>query len=455
MIAFLSFNGRIRRGAYALASCCVFFAQHLAVLIAFKGLGQPLTMDWRFWFTPLRLVANLNGASPVAMSLALAAMLLVTWVLVALAFRRATDACASGWLAAWVVAPIIQVPLILVLSVLPHREGRPTPDGAPQSAKSERPWAAVQGALAGAGLTVVAVAVGALMFGQYGYGMFVVSPFVIGLLTAYLANRDRDIGGVATIVVVVWAMTLGGLALIGLALEGVVCLIMAAPLAFGAALVGAMPGRAMARARQGPAKHVLMSVALLPAMFATEHALPSPTRFETVESVDIAAAPHSVWQSLVRMGPITEPPSVPFRLGLAYPIDGQIIGEGAGAIRRGMFSTGVAYERVTVWSPDRRLAFLVLSDPPMLRELSPYAHVHAPHVTGYFHTGYASFTITPMAGGHSRLTLLTSHELNLDPAQYWLPFAKWAVHSNKIRVLDHFRRQAEEALNPPERRSAG
>jgi hypothetical protein len=48
--------------------------------------------------------------------------------------------------------------------------------------------------LAGVGVIVLAVAVGALVFGSYGYGMFVVSPFVIGATTAYLANRRRDLG---------------------------------------------------------------------------------------------------------------------------------------------------------------------------------------------------------------------------------------------------------------------
>jgi hypothetical protein len=152
--------------------------------------------------------------------------------------------------------------------------------------------------------------------------------------------------------------------------------------------------------------------------------------------------------AIVHMGPIPAPPAPPFRWGLAYPVSGSIQGSGVGAIRQGIFSTGVAYERVTEWDPARRLSFIVLSDPPALRELSPYRKVNAPHVSGYFRTLDARFTLTPLANGHTRLSLATRHELDLNPAFYWLPIAKWAIHANKARVLAHFAQQAEAADHP-------
>src|SRR5262249_15258369 len=120
-----------------------------------------------------------------------------------------------------------------------------------------------------------------------------------------------------------------------------------------------------------------------------------------------------------------------------------IFGAGVGAVRRGVFSTGIAYERVTEWAPVRKLSFIVLSDPPTMREMSPYRHVMAPHVNGYFKTLDALFTITPLANGLTRLTLTTHHQLRIEPALYWSPIAEWATHVNKVRVLRHFRDQAE------------
>jgi hypothetical protein len=136
------------------------------------------------------------------------------------------------------------------------------------------------------------------------------------------------------------------------------------------------------------------------------------------------------------------PPALPFRLGVAYPLGGEIIGEGVGAVRRGEFSTGTAIEQVTEWIAQRKLTFVVLNDVPSMRELSPYQHVHAPHVVGYFRTTSTSFELLPQPGGQTQIVERTSHELKLDPVFYWLPLARWMVHENNARVLAHIRGQA-------------
>ena len=62
-------------------------------------------------------------------------------------------------------------------------------------AASDIAWRiAALGVVTGVGLTLASVAMGALVFGSYGYGMFVVSPVVIGATTGYLLNRAGDVG---------------------------------------------------------------------------------------------------------------------------------------------------------------------------------------------------------------------------------------------------------------------
>jgi hypothetical protein len=143
------------------------------------------------------------------------------------------------------------------------------------------------------------------------------------------------------------------------------------------------------------------------------------------------------------METIQVPPPPPFRLGIAYPLGGEIIGDGVGAVRRGEFSTGIALERVTEWIPNRKLAFTVVEDVPAMRELSPYRQVHAPHVVGYFRTTSTSFELSERPNGRTEIIERTSHELRLDPVLYWLPMARWVVQKNNARVLVHVRQQAE------------
>jgi len=144
-----------------------------------------------------------------------------------------------------------------------------------------------------------------------------------------------------------------------------------------------------------------------------------------------------------------EPVALAFRLGLAYPVRGEVLGEGIGSIRLGVFSTGVALERVTEWIPNRKLSFILLNEVPAMRELSPYAKVHAPHVVGYFRTTNTSFELLDRDDGNTEVIERTSHVLSLEPVLYWLPLARWVVHENNTRVLAHIKRRAEasQAIN--------
>jgi hypothetical protein len=452
MSALFSFAGRMRPVPYALCAAAALLVQYAAVAGAFRAVGRTVPLDWVFVLAPLRAAAALDRFGPAVDAVALALFVLilaVSWVLAVLAFRRIADAGLSGWLAVPVVAPVLQLPILAVLALLPSRPS-PPPPARPQPDTVEArtaAWpAAVQGVLAAIGLTLLAVALGALVFRSYGYGLFVVSPFVIGAATGWLANRRGDVGGRVTAQLVAVATTLGGAALLAAAFEGAICLVMASPLGLLVALAGGALGRAAAVRTPGSSANALVGVALLPAVFASEQLAPGGVTFATEEAIEVAAPPGAVWAALVDMGEITAEPALPFRLGIAYPLRGEIVGAGVGATRLGVFSTGVARERITAWEPGRLLAFAVLSEPPAMRELSPYAHVHAPHLAGYFRTLATAFALEPLEGDRrTRIRERTDHALDLDPLVYWLPVARWLIHRNNTRVLEHVRDRAERA----------
>lgn len=440
----LSFRGKIAQRPYALWSCAIFLSQHLLILVAFKLLDQPLRVDWRFALVPLRAVLALTQMSSFILIVALAYLLAVAWALAVLAFRRAADANIPEWIAVFVIPPIVQVPAMIALAALPSRTAsEPTPVG--EAAARNIVWsAAVQGMLAGMALTLASVAVGALFFGAYGYGMFIVSPFVVGATAGYLANRNGDVGILRTEQVAAAATALGGAALVVAALEGIVCIVMASPLVLAVALMGGMFGRDIAVSSRRSARQTLLSVTLLPLVFTVD-TVTSATTFDTTETIFVDAPAPVVWNAIIRMDALNEPLALPFRLGVAYPLSGTIVGEGVGATRFGEFSTGTAVERITEWVPDRKLVFTVLKDVPAMHELSPYSEVHAPHVRGYFTTLSTSFELIPLTDGRTEILEHTSHALRLDPIFYWLPFARWIVHENNARVLAHIRYQSERA----------
>src|SRR5262245_21427912 len=277
MISPLSFKGRIGRLPYALWSLGAFFSQHIMLAIV-AGRFPSLDDPWAY-AVPLVPLVTLRGASDILQMAGLVYLLLVVWALAGLAYRRAVDANVGAWTAASAIAPVIQIPVILFLSVVPSRAGPDRPVAATTANMPNPLWGAAAGVLAGTILTVFAVALGTLVFGVYGVGLFLLAPFAIGVVTAYLANHRGDIGGWRTTLSVLIAIGLGSLALVLFALEGIICIIMAAPLGAGLALLGGAVGRDIALRSRRPAGRTLSCVALLPLVFAVEKFLPPTTSF--------------------------------------------------------------------------------------------------------------------------------------------------------------------------------
>jgi hypothetical protein len=437
------FQGQITRSIYTVASLAAVLSQYLVVGLVATTLGRSLAQDPEFYALPLRALVKLPGLSGPVLLGGVGYFVIVAWILAALAHRRATNAGVDQWIAAAAIIPILQIPAILILSVMPPRETA-SALGGNAAGRPQPGWgAASQGIVVGTALVVVVVAIGGAGLGSYGWTLFVAAPFMIGAVTGYLANRHGDIGFAHTATVVAGALMIGSLALLALALEGVMCIIVAAPLAYLIALVGALLGSAIARHRVRTPGSTLSALAILPLAFALEDLGPPTTRFEAVQAVTVDAPPEAVWHAIVHMGTIDAPVSLPFRLGIAYPLGGELLGEGIGAERFGAFSTGTAHEQVTEWIPHRKITFAILQDVPSMHELSPYAEVHAPHVAGSFRTTSASFELTPRPDGKTDLVERTTHELKLEPALYWLPMARWVVAQNGARALTHVRRKAE------------
>ncbi|WP_313808701.1 SRPBCC family protein [Sphingobium sp.] len=434
----LSFRGEISPLLYAVLAPVLLLTQHAVVAVAFIRDSYPIPLGASFWLLPLRSLTLLPGLGMTTAAVSFAISLFIAWGLALLSFRRAAWSGGGYFLAALAIVPMVQIAAVALLLILPRLSTGTDPE--PEAGLDVRNM--MQGVLAGVAIIVLAILISAVSFGAYGWGLFVMTPFLVGMTTGFLANRRRSMSFGQTSLLVFGATGIGSLALILLALEGMLCILMAAPLGGVVAIVGGGLGRAAARIGRKK-DQPLMSLALLPALFALEAAMPPNAPIATFESIEIAAPPSAVWRALTDSRTIASGPGIIGLSGLAYPIRDQLLGTGVGAERLGEFSTGIARERVTQWEPGRRFAFIVVEQPPAMEEMSPYRKVHAPHVHGYFDTAETRFDLEFLADGRTRLTARANHILKMDPVLYWEPVARWAIHLNVTRVL---RDVAEKAV---------
>ncbi len=451
------FDGKVSRGTYALCGICGLAIKHnLDRFIAYN-----FGYRWSVWnyLDPLEHAAKV---SPLSFSEEkFLAILLITalpfiWIGITMTVKRLRDAGQSLWLTLLFFAPVVNLLFFGILIVLPSQQ--PALSGVFRSKPGTRPaspyWPTSRTGSAAAAVAIttllgVVVTWGALRFvGNYGLTLFISLPFVMGYLAVAIYNRAQRADWGDALAVVSLSLLLTGIGIAAVAVEGIICLLMAAPLAWVVAMCGGMlatlvHGRSDSP-QATPSMYAVMLVSL-PMLLGVEHATPPLVpRFQVRTSTEIAAPPEVVWKRLIEFPALPTPNDWPFRLGIAYPIEARITGEGLTADRECRFSTGSFKEPILAWEPGKHFAFAVSDEPLLMKETSPYKNIHVRHLEDHdFQPERADFVLVGLPGGGTRLEGTTTYQNKMWPGQYWRLWTDAIIHSIHSTVFNHVKNLAE------------
>jgi uncharacterized membrane protein YhaH (DUF805 family) len=364
------------------------------------------------------------------------------WIGVSMTMRRLLDAGRSPYLAFLYFVPGVNYLLMIVLCFLPSQASPRAvlPVALDRTAQLR---SAMLGVAIGIATALAMVGISVAVFGVYGSTLFFATPVIVGAASALVFNHGHLRTWGATLLVALLAMVMAGGAILLFALEGVLCLGMAAPIALPMALLGAAIGRALAELGPVRAVHVGMLLAALPIMTAADTLRLPRAPNEVLTAIEIDAPPERVWPHVIGFSEMPEPSGGFFRLGIAYPRRARIAGRGVGAVRHCEFSTGAFVEPITAWQEPERLAFDVVAQPPPMEEWSPYRDLDAPHLHGTLRARRGEFRLHRLAGNRTRLEGRTWYELDMAPEPYWCLWTDALLHSIHGRVLAHIKALAE------------
>lgn len=264
------------------------------------------------------------------------------------------------------------------------------------------------------------------------YAMFVGLPLVIGVLCAYLL-RPRSGWGVVlkltTILLCVVAPILG---------EGMICVVMAAPILYSVAALGYLLALWLDRIFNPPGgRGGMASLLLLP--FLAAELTTGPKGIKNAETLEVttetfvAASPARAWDALQRGELIS--PAVPLFLRLGFPLptrlerlpDGEtrLTFEPGSAPWQG---TNVIVSRRVADARRRRLTFFIIEDGTGLSRWLTFMQTR--------------FEMTSVSGG-CRVRQTTVFRRRLQPGAYWRPVQRYAVGQMHDYALSGVRRLAE------------
>ena len=436
-----SWEGRVSRRAY-LATGIVLFGIKYGIDV---GISMLFDHAWNpLMYLSLRVSPLLADATPRPYLLALVgAALPFLWIGVSLSARRLRDMGISPFWSGLFLLPFLQFAFILILAVAPpakaadpkapgYRDGAgPTP--APPAFFTRIIPAGHAGAfLLGLALSIASglacFVVTVQIDETLGGGLFVGVPFGMGFLMAFTTAYGGRIGLGRAMGYSLVPLGVAMLILLALAWEGVACLVMAAPILAGMAVLGAIGGYYASGAkalRMASAAGVLFAPTLIGVDIG---APPEPRSYRVVSEIRIDAPPEVVWRSVVSFPPIDSQPDPIFAI-VAMPIEARIDGEDPGATRRCIFTNGEFVEPILVWDAPRELRFGVERQPA---HLGRYIDVHQ-----------GQFLLTRNDDGSTSLRGTTWYDLRVHPAGYWHFWTETLLHAIHMRVLDHVKNISE------------
>jgi uncharacterized membrane protein YhaH (DUF805 family) len=463
-------DGTIDRGRYFLLGASAFAVKFVVDRVVAGVVFHRDWLPWNYLVFPWR--PNVLGNVPASSALnpwehgrsadavafpatMLAVALPFIWFGVTLTVKRLRDAGQPLWLVVLFFVPVINILFLLILCVAETCPRTETRQAAPwPETRAIDGW--IPQSKIGAGLVAIAATVilglaftafSTQVLKAYGLGLFVAAPFCLGLFSVlvYSYHEPRDAWQCLAVSLVPIALL--GAVLVIVAIEGVICIAMAAPFAMGLAAFGGMIGYGIQagywKARQASA---VLSIVLLftPGFVGIEQVLkPQPATFMVKSAIEVNAPPEAVWKEVVSFEQIAPPTELIFRAGIAYPMRAQMIGSGPGAVRRCVFSTGAFVEPIHVWDAPRLLRFGVSENPPPMHEITPYAHIRAPHLNGYFVSRQGQFLLTALPGGRTRLEGTTWYSHTMWPEAYWHLWSDYVIHRIHMRVLAHIKSEVE------------
>jgi uncharacterized membrane protein YhaH (DUF805 family) len=450
MLDLWSWHGKIGRGRYLATGLILFVVKHNLDRILAAVAGYPWSPISYWVFMAPNGVMSLNPADAMFYVALLLFAIPFMWVGVVLTLRRLRDAELPLWLVMLFFVPFLNVIFFVILAVIPTRRPGDEVEKFGPSIGRLIPRGEFGSAIFGIGVTALLAVIETVFsttgLGKYGWGLFVGIPFFLGLNSTmiYGFHYPRSLG--RCLLVSLFSVGLVGAALLGFAIEGVICLAMALPLAIPLALFGGLIGYVLQKRAVATSTLRVASVVclLIPGLILIEYGMgETPPLYAVKTSVVIKSDLQTVWTHVVTFSQLPPPTEAMFKTGIAYPIRAEMHGHGVGAERHCVFSTGAFVEPITVWDEPRLLAFGVSGQPPAMEEMSIYRNVHPPHLDNYFIAKRGQFELKPLPDGTTLLEGTTWYQNRYWPAPYWHLWSDHVIETIHNRVLLHIKTLAE------------
>lgn len=263
------------------------------------------------------------------------------------------------------------------------------------------------------------------------YPNLILVPMAMGFLAAFIW-RPLELGLAVQFLCALVITLIAAAAANAFMKEGVVCLLIAAPLLLMGVFTGLLLGRVFFKPKD------TLRVTFLPlviVLILAEGKIQWNKTEMVTDSIVIAAKPSEVWKHVLAFPAITLPSDYWLnKVGLPSAAETKCEGDFVGAKRQCIFSNGLVFEeRVTELEAERLLTFEVVEQP------------RDPELLGHLDLHRGKFELQPNEDGSTTLIGRSWYTLHVRPCWYFDWWTRDITRHVHLRVMEHIKRLSEEA----------
>ena len=284
-------SDRVSPTAYAFSGFTLMIVKYSVEALVIWQFTATVFWPWDFVNPLLSARAELLQPAPEWLPWALFLWTLpFLWIAVSMSVRRVADTGNSPWLGFVVLIPIINLGFMLAMCFVPSQPGVHWATGTRTESDADRTRSAVIAVSYSLILGGLMLWLSVYVFSTYGASLFLGTPFLMSATASYFYNRVHARSYQSSIGIGLASVTVGGLALLLFALEGLVCVAMAAPLMLPIGAMGGVMGKAIADAS-------LVRMPSLSPLFSCCRLPPAVKRYG---SIPVSSLCRARWRSMRR-----------------------------------------------------------------------------------------------------------------------------------------------------------
>ncbi|EKO13307.1 hypothetical protein [Leptospira kirschneri] len=286
--------------------------------------------------------------------------------------------------------------------------------------------------------------------GEYGTVLFIAFPFSIGLLMEFhllfIFAKTLTIKRKLLYVGIVTILSAGFSIFIFLIFgkEGLICILMAFPIAFLLIFIGALIGSYIYMKNLSKYLVILIVLCFNVSAYIYDRNDQNLEKQKVQTSIEINASKKEVWKHIISPFEFGEAENFFLRNGVSYPVSMRIVEQNGKLFLFCNYTNGTTSANVDSFENLERFSFSFPEPQVTMKETSLYGEVEPKHIRGKVWAVFGEFRLIEVSENKTKVIATTEYVNNLGPKFYWKLWEDYLINEIHHHVLTKIKNKIEQ-----------